>query len=98
MEKDNLSKEEAMKKELQMRIAVAKFMQDTLQEMAARKTTHAHAHSDKKDGSAEDNFGATEVRIDNLCMSLEFLSFLGHCLLYVGDGLHREGAHGGAHP
>lgn len=51
-----------MKKELQMRIAVAKFMQDTLQEMAARKSAHAHALSDKKDGSAEDNFGATEVR------------------------------------
>lgn len=52
-----------MKKELQMRIAVAKFMQDTLQEMAARKSAHAHAHSDKKDGSAEDNFGAAEVHL-----------------------------------
>ena len=77
-----------MKKELQMRIAVAKFMQDTLQEMAARKTTHAHAHSDKKDGSGEDNFGATEVRIPQLfilfCffLSLQFLMYAFH-FVYV---------------
>eukprot|EP01031_Cornospumella_fuschlensis_P039400 gene39400-47962_t len=34
---DSLKKEESMKKELQMRLAVAHFMQETLQEMADRK-------------------------------------------------------------
>eukprot|EP01037_Dinobryon_pediforme_P019055 gene19055-19406_t len=46
-----------MKKELQMRIAVAKFMQDTLHEMAAKKGTH----SEKGDATNEENFGAKEV-------------------------------------
>lgn len=54
---DNLSREETMKKELQMRIAVAKFMQDTLHEMAAKKGTH----SEKGDATNEENFGAKEV-------------------------------------
>jgi len=47
---DNLKKEETMKKELQMRLAVAGFLQDTLKEMADRKTN-----------SSTDKSGAKEV-------------------------------------
>jgi len=46
---DNLKQEESLKQELQMRLAVAKFMKDTLQEMAKNKS------------SSEDESGAQEV-------------------------------------
>jgi LETM1 and EF-hand domain-containing protein 1 len=38
---DSLKKEENMKKELQARLAVAGFMQETLQEMAATRKNNA---------------------------------------------------------
>lgn len=46
--------EESMKQELQMRLAVAKFMQETLQEMAEKKSSSA--------GGDKDASGAKEVR------------------------------------
>jgi hypothetical protein len=49
-----LKKEESMKMELQMRLAIANFMQETLQEMAKDK---------KKGGSKDDLSGAQEVGI-----------------------------------
>jgi hypothetical protein len=44
-----------MKKELQMRLAVAKFMQDTLQEIAAKKK------KDNNSNEGKDSSGAKEV-------------------------------------
>eukprot|EP01038_Epipyxis_sp_PR26KG_P006148 gene6148-8475_t len=49
---DSLKKEENMKKELQMRLAVAKFMQETLQEMAIKK---------KKEFNNTESSGAKEL-------------------------------------
>lgn len=43
---DNLKKEETMKQELQMRLAVAKFMQETLQEMAEKKSSSSNNGND----------------------------------------------------
>ena len=54
---DNLKKEENMKRELQMRLAVAGFMQETLAEMASKKK----ASGKSKDGEPEDASGAKEV-------------------------------------
>lgn len=51
---DSLKAEESMKQELQMRLAVAKFMQETLQEMAEKKSSSA--------GGDKDASGAKEVR------------------------------------
>lgn len=53
---DSLKAEEAMKKELQMRLAVAQFMQETLQQMAEKKKSSAGKAADKEAAS-----GATEV-------------------------------------
>jgi LETM1 and EF-hand domain-containing protein 1 len=47
---DNLKKEESMKRELQMRLAVAGFMQETLQEMAKKQQQTA----DKDDTSGKE--------------------------------------------
>lgn len=49
---DSLKKEETMKKELQMRLAVAKFMQETLQEIANRKADGASG-AEKESGAKE---------------------------------------------
>jgi hypothetical protein len=49
---DNLKKEENMKRELQMRLAIAGFMQETLEEMAKSK---------KEGSSSVDASGAQEV-------------------------------------
>ncbi len=45
-----------MKQELQMRLAVAKFMQESLQEMAVKKKSGKGG-----DGSEDDASGAQEV-------------------------------------
>jgi len=50
---DSLKKEENMKKDLQMRLAIAGFMQETLQEMAELKNREAHAQSSDTSGAAE---------------------------------------------
>jgi hypothetical protein len=42
MQQDSLKKEEDMKRELKMRLALAGFLQDTLQEMARKKKTTAN--------------------------------------------------------
>ncbi len=42
---DSLKKEEGLKKELQMRLAVAKFMQETLQTMASKKSESVEGES-----------------------------------------------------
>uniref|UniRef100_A0A7S3GSB9 Mitochondrial proton/calcium exchanger protein n=1 Tax=Spumella elongata TaxID=89044 RepID=A0A7S3GSB9_9STRA len=52
---DSLKAEESMKKELQMRLAVAKFMQESLEQMAEKKK------SSKSTGSDQDASGAQEV-------------------------------------
>lgn len=51
---DSLRKEEQLKKELQMRLAVAKFMQETLQEIASKKASSSV-------GEGESNYGAKEI-------------------------------------
>jgi hypothetical protein len=56
-QQDSLKKEESMKKELQMRLAVAKFMQETLQEMANRKADSGNNGVDTN----EQESGAKEV-------------------------------------
>ena len=59
---DSLKKEENMKKELQARLAVAGFMQETLQEMAASRKTKGVGKEGEADGSgAGESEGATEV-------------------------------------
>jgi hypothetical protein len=40
---DSLKKEESLRKDLQMRLAVAKFMQETMQEMASKKANSGEA-------------------------------------------------------
>ena len=57
---DNLKKEESMKRELQMRLAVAGFMQETLAEMASKKKK---AGGKAKEGEQEDAAGAKEVSV-----------------------------------
>lgn len=56
---DSLKKEENMKKELQARLAVAGFMQETLQEMAAARKTKGAVGS--KEEGKDDASGAKEV-------------------------------------
>lgn len=53
MDQDTLKKEEDMKKELAMRLAVADFMQETLHSIASRKK--------KKTLNSADSAGAQEV-------------------------------------
>ena len=58
---DSLKKEENMKKELQARLAVAGFMQETLQEMAAARKTKGAGKEGEADGAGGESEGATEV-------------------------------------
>ena len=53
-----------MKQELQMRLAVAKFMQESLEAMAVKKSNKASGGGSSND---EDASGAQEVRCLLLC-------------------------------
>lgn len=54
---DSLKKEKDMKRELQMRLAVANFLQDTMKEIAKKKTSS----SSKSDNGSESEAGASDV-------------------------------------
>ena len=54
---DSLKKEEALKKELAMRLSVASFFIDTFQAMAEKRK--------RKGGDSSDQASATEVRLTN---------------------------------
>lgn len=60
--------EESMKKELQMRLAVAKFMQESLEQMAVKKKSSKAAA-----GSDQDASGAQEVNA-----AIKTLFFFSH--------------------
>lgn len=50
---DSLKQEENLKKELQMRLAVAKFFQETMQEMANRKKNSSNTPSEEAQGATQ---------------------------------------------
>lgn len=58
---DSMKEEENLKKELQMRLAVAKFFQDTMQEMANKKAKVAQLGPDGKPLPNPDAHGANEL-------------------------------------
>jgi hypothetical protein len=61
---DSLKKEENMKKELQARLEIAKFWQDTLLEMANKKKARLERAKENDDGSignSDQDIGAEEI-------------------------------------
>lgn len=80
---DTLKKEERMKKELQMRLAIAGFFQDTMLEMAAGKQGKLR----------EEGAGASEV----LATPITPTDMHSHCaVLLLGDRVLRESSFGRA--
>ena len=82
--KNDLQKEENMKKELQARLAVAGFMQDTLHEMAtarraalkASKASSSSAAADKGTETASSSSSSEEARTSSTSGAKEVIDFI----------------------
>lgn len=77
---DSLKKEENMKKELQMRLALAGFLQDTMKGIVVTQ----------KRNSNEEESGATEVRFLYLVYYFVLKLFLSGTKLYRESSIRRK--------